>query len=191
MLSSLSRGPALSIQCTPVVTELTNKELVRSWLPFSPDNHCTDRAVLHEGHTQHILYSNLDSTNSEKRVLSSVERSPGKEDVAQKPRSCRVTERASPPSPAATTGHHQDTAWQPKNPNPARDCTEGKKIPTLVFASGGFKSKLSHAVTDVETSQGNLWACQKSLLKWKDTSTELLSWDVSRPFLLQAQDREN
>lgn len=60
------QGPALILQCTLVLSELTNKELVRSSLPFPPVSHCTDRAFLHEGHTQHILYSHLERINSER-----------------------------------------------------------------------------------------------------------------------------
>lgn len=152
MFSSLSRGPALSIPCT-----LDKRGARRSSLPVPPANHCTGRAFLHEGHTLYSLYSNLEVINSPGRVVSSVQRSTGRRTWGSSPGvpECRVTERASPPRAApGTAGHCLGT----QNPNPARDPAQGREIPTLMLASAGFKTQLSHsfAVTDGETSQGNL-----------------------------------
>lgn len=120
VFSSLSRGPALSLQCTLVLTELTNKELVRSSLPFSPVNHCTDRAFLHEGHTQNTLNSNLDTINSGKKKsgeFSGEEQGEGEcgDGAAQVPsHGACVTSQPSTASDQTLLPHPQDPAWNPK-----------------------------------------------------------------------------
>lgn len=113
MFSSSLRGPALSIQCTPVLTELTNKELTAHRCLFPQLSTALAAAFLHEGHTFHILDSNLYIIKSEKRVakFSGEKHGEGKcGEEAQELPECRVTERASPsrPAPPVTTHH-----WSP------------------------------------------------------------------------------
>lgn len=104
-------------------------------------------AFLHEGHTFHILYSNLYIINSEKRMAKfSGEEHRGRKMWWRSPGAARVpshgvcvtfqTSTTRDQTPLVTT--RMDTAW---DPNSARDRTEGMEIPTLKE----FKSKLSHA----------------------------------------------